>query len=335
MQPTYSWTSVKLFKLLIEKRKPIIALTLLAAVTSMVISLLIVPRYKSVVTIFPVAAGSVSHNLLSDNIAYKNLLQFGGDDELDQMMQVLHSDDIRNLVIEKFDLMTHYEIDTNTKYPRTTLYRKFTENIKFKRTEFLSIDIEVLDRDPQTASDMANYITEVIDTVMNKMMRQRALKAYKIVEREYLYYAKQMNIIEDSLAKIRKMGINNYNAQAEVFNDAYATAIAQGKTQGIKMLEEKMKILSQYGSSYNSLSEQLSYMIGRLTMLKNKYMEAKIDLDNDLPYKFVVSKAVKAEKKAYPIRWLIVLASTAGAFLLTILILLILDNLKSGERSDS
>ena len=65
-----------------------------------------------------------------------------------------------------------------------------------------------------------------------------------------------------------------------------------------------------------------------LTLRKNKYREAMIELEQDLPNAFIVNKAEKAEKKTYPIRWLIVLSTVLASFLLALIILAIIEPLK-------
>jgi uncharacterized protein involved in exopolysaccharide biosynthesis len=66
-------------------------------------------------------------------------------------------------------------------------------------------------------------------------------------------------------------------------------------------------------------------------MLKAKYAEAKVELNKAIPYKYTVSPAYKPEKKAYPVRWLIVVVSTLSAFLLGYIVLLIIDRIKNSK----
>ena len=47
----------------------------------------------------------------------------------------------------------------------------------------------------------------------------------------------------------------------------------------------------------------------------------------DLPQKFIVSDAYKAEKKSYPIRWLIMLVSTVSALFLTIIVIMVIEKI--------
>mgnify|MGYP000905269290 CR=1 FL=1 len=52
-------------------------------------------------------------------------------------------------------------------------------------------------------------------------------------------------------------------------------------------------------------------------------------------HKFTLEKASVSEKKAYPIRWLIVAVSTISAFLFAIILLLIFEKLKELKRQES
>ena len=48
----------------------------------------------------------------------------------------------------------------------------------------------------------------------------------------------------------------------------------------------------------------------------------------------IVNNAFAAEKKTYPIRWLIVVASTFSAFLLTLILLLFVESFKSIKQNN-
>jgi hypothetical protein len=51
------------------------------------------------------------------------------------------------------------------------------------------------------------------------------------------------------------------------------------------------------------------------------------DATENLPQKFVVESAYKAEKKSYPIRWVIVLVSVISTLLISILVIISFDKL--------
>ena len=145
-----------------SKRRNILFITCtLAFVSSVVFSLFIEDKYESSVILFPSTTTSISRALLNDeNYKEKDFLEFGEEEEAEQLIQILKSDEIREHIIRKFDLMNHYKIDPEAKYRRTKLIQEYESNIDFVRTKFMSVKIEVLDTDKDYAADIANEISK-------------------------------------------------------------------------------------------------------------------------------------------------------------------------------
>ena len=332
--------------------KPLLIVLITAATSSMIISGFIKPKFKSTVVFFPSTTNSISKALLSDNPGDKqDILEFGQEVEAEQMLQFLNSDNIRDRIISKYDLMKHYEIEPDSKYPLTRLNKEYESNISFERTEFMSVKIIVYDTDPQLAADIANDISDYLDSMKTNVQRQRALEGFKIVEREYIQAQELIRILDDSLKKIRSHGIYDYPVQSKILNEEFtrvssilsnetarlnvleklysekdttvinARARISGANSTMKELDVKLKNLAEYGGANVSLTDLLELQRKQLSILREKFEKAKVDAEQSLPHKFIVNHAVKAEKKTYPIRWLIVVLSTLSSLLLCVLIL--------------
>ena len=167
------------------------------------------------------------------------------------------------------------------------------------------------------------------------MQKERAIRAYKIVEGEYHQQLDFIQTMEDSLTVLRKLGVHDYESQAEMINQQLAIELAKGNKSGVKALEDKLEVLAQYGGPYVSIRDQLEFEKKQLSEIKAKYEEAKVDAEEVLPQKFVVDNAYPAEKKSYPVRWIIVLVSTISAFILGILILAVLESLGRYSKKKS
>jgi uncharacterized protein involved in exopolysaccharide biosynthesis len=319
----YKFDSVDLILYLWNKRIPLLILTGIAAVVSIIVSLTIDEKYKSEVILFPAASGSVSQDLLSSSYSEKSILKLGEDEEVEQLLQILNSDDIRDRIIEEYDLMNHYEIDS--RYPMTTLYKTYSENINFVPTKFMSVKISVMDEDPHIAAKIANKISDLTDTIFYEMQVIKATEAVKLVEKEYNAFQDEIESIEDSLTIIRSYGVVNYNAQAERYVEAYGNALIEKNFDAARKLDEKLKILAKFGGTYNSLRMRQDVLQKQIGILKVKYSEAVLDATQKLSKKYVVNKATVAEKKSYPIRWLIVVVSTFSAFILSLIFIVIND----------
>jgi len=326
---TFDFSSMDILAYIWEKRNPLIFISALAALLSIIISLTITPLYKSTVIMFPTTNASVSKDLISDSYSGRSsIYEIGAEEQAEQLLQILNSAEIRNRITEKYNLMEHYKIDPESNFPNTKLQAKYKKNIRFKLTEYMSVLIEVLDKDPSLAADIANDIAVLTDTVYNKMLRQRSYEAFLLVQKEYNDMARSLKQISDSLDYIRKMGVNNYETQAERYYEAYGKALLDGNRTAMNILEQKLSTISNYGGAYVSLSYIQEYELERFSRIKQKYAEAKLEMEQTLPYKFIVDRAYKAEKKSYPKKSIIVILSTFSAFLFGLILLILSDNLK-------
>lgn len=334
-EATKDFNSAGLFWFLMKWKKELLIIAIVAIIVSSVVSIFIKNKYKSTVILFPSSTSSVSKALLSEgNGAKQDILQFGEEEETEQLLQVLQSDDIRDAVIKNFNLLQHYDIDTASKYKYSDLFDMYDANISFKRTEFMSVKIEVLDTDPKMAADIANRISELYDSTQNKIQKQRSIKGLKLVEGKYLDFKAEMQSDEDSLNKLRAIGINDYESQSEKFYEAYAKALLENKPKVLDIINERIAILAKYGGAYVSIRDNFEHKRKQLSFLKAKYEEAKMDAEQDLPHKFVVNYGHIPEKKSYPIRWLIVLVSTLCSLFVGVLALILIENYKNLNRSN-
>lgn len=319
-------------------RKPLIIIPLFALLASVIFSgpTFITPKFKSTVILFPTSTNSISKALLAVRSGEKqDVMQFGEDEQAEQLLQILNSNKIRDKIIDKYNLLDHYEIKPDAKYRITKLYRAYSNNISFRRTEYMAVKITVLDKNAQMAADIANDIASHLDSIKNAIQKERAIKAFKIVETEYFKQRAYMHYMEDSLTKLRILGVHDYESQAEMINRQLAIELARGNKSGIKALESKLDVLAKYGGPYVSIRDDLEFEKEQLSLVKAKYDEAKIDAVEVLPQKFVVDSAYKAEKKSYPVRWIIVFISVVSSFLLAVFVLAVFDSLSGNTKKKS
>ncbi|NTV83841.1 MAG: hypothetical protein HGA23_06010 [Bacteroidales bacterium] len=309
--------SLNLLQLLFKWKWPLAIITLAAIIAAVVFSspYFLKPKYKSTVIMFPVATNSISKVLISQNAGIKeDILGIGEEEQAEQMLQLLNSNLIRDRIVTKYNLLEHYNIPQNSKFKYTRLFREYENNIKFRRTEYMAVKITVFDTDPQIAADIANDIAALLDSTKNLMQKERALKAFKIVENEYVALQSEIQTIVDSLQWLGRKGINDYERQSEVLNLQLAIAISQNNQHAIKLMQQKLDTIGKYGGTFLSLKNALEFKTEQLILLKTKYQESKVDAEEFLPQKFVVNSAYKAEKKSYPIRWIILVVTVFIVF---------------------
>jgi uncharacterized protein involved in exopolysaccharide biosynthesis len=239
----------------------------------------------------------------------------------------LNSNKIRDRIIQKFNLVQHYKIDSTSRYKNEFLYKEYERNITFRRTEYMAVQISVLDKDPQMAADIANKIADLLDSAKNQMQRQRAYSGYRIVEAEYNSLKEEVDKVADSLVAIGKLGVNDVEYQSQALNTQMAIATSNNNRSAMAALQKRLDVLGQYGGIYMSLKNALEFKTHQLTLLQAKLKEAKVDAEEDLPQKFIVNNAYKAERKSYPVQWLIVVVSTFSAFFFSIIVIIIMEKI--------
>lgn len=338
-----------------------LVVTLVAALASLIFSgpYFITPKYRSTVIFFPAATNSISKAILvSSGSENQDIMAFGAEEQAEQSLQILNSDEIRDHIINKYDLINHYKIDTNKEYPLTRLFREYADNIKFSRTEYMSVRIDVLDEDPEVAASIANDIAALLDTMKTKIQRSRVVTVLGVLEKAYSEMQSTIQVKEDSLTKLRQDGVMDFKNQSTIWNEEYAKAYSaynnekasltilskyrndddssivntkariEGASARMYHLQKQLDRLASYGGASVSLNEELSLDRKELSTLKEQYSKLKIDATQELSHTFIVNKAERSEKKSYPTRWLIVLITTFGALGLGLSVLLIRERLK-------
>lgn len=311
---------------ILKYKIPILIVIIISSVLSIIVCKAIVPKYRSTVILFATSSSSISQSLVTESQQRKDILKFGEQEDVEQLMQILMSNEIRNMIIQKYNLFDHYKIDLNSKYPNTNMAQEFNSNVKISRTQYMSVKIDVLDVSPDTAALIANDFVVFVDSAFVKIQKERAQKAYDIVEKEFKEQKNKIKEIEDSLMSLSKLGVIDVKSQTEKYIEQYAIAVANRNVSASTELEKKLELLAAYGSAHTILKEQMYEEIKRLSSIEAKYREAKVDLESNLPNTYVVSPAEKSERKATPVCWLIVFTSVISSFFLSLIILIIFDN---------
>ena len=307
-------------------RRPLLLFTFIAVVLGAIVSspLIITPTFKSTAVIYPTTTNSISQALLTEHNPYrKDVLEFGEELEAERLLQVLNTDEMRNRIIEEFGLFEHYEINPEAEHANTWMTLAYNENFSFKRTELMSIKLEVLDKDPQLAADMCNRIVDLIDVVVKRIKQERAQQAIVILEDRDANLSGRLFSIHDSLEVLRSHGVLDVSVQAERLTEYYAQALSKGNTSGARALKKEFNNLVQYGGNYFRLFEELELVQEQLNAIRLEKENISVELDAQLTNRFVINKAVAADKKAYPIRWLIVVFAGLSTFIMTLVLLYI------------
>jgi tyrosine-protein kinase Etk/Wzc len=200
--------SVKLLAKIYTWRKKLIVVSVIAAVLSIAISFLCRLNTRQLLLCFLLSTFSVSKLLIEQNQgAQEDYMDLGDEDDAEKLLQILNSTEIRTRIADQYDLWANWDIEKNTVHSQHYLKLKWEDMVSFKRTNFVSIKVEVYDYVAERSAKIANSIVAYADTVKFKMTRQVAQQALQITKDEYYATIHRINELEDSLQAIKELGV--------------------------------------------------------------------------------------------------------------------------------
>lgn len=323
MNQEQNLNSGQLLAFLWKKRKPIIIITSVAFVVAIAVSLMITPYYMARAVVFPTKSNSVDYNTNSRN----SVVEFGDEADAERLLQVLISPEIRDSLTIKYDLYKHYEIDSNESHARYEFQKIYEGNIKFERTRYNSINIDVYDTDPIIATDIANDIVRLVDTVMNRMIRQRSIGPKHAVEHEVSLIRQEMGDYSDRLRALSDSGVVSKDARSNLQTD-HLEALKAGKTELAKEIQRKIDATQKYATDYDIYTNLSDFFALRYSNILDVNDQAAQYANTNIQQTIRHSMAEIPDKKAKPKRAIIVLFATFSAFLFAIFLLLAIEKIK-------
>ncbi len=309
-----------------RKRKILILITGIAGVVSTVVSLMMTPLYLSTAIVFPAATSTVSFS--EQRNAKAAAMDFGEEEQAEQLVQILQSSRIRNKIVDQFDLMKHYDIDTTDANKHYLLMKEYEGHFAFIRTRYGSIQIDVLDPNPQLAADMANKIVDLIDTVKNNMVAERTWPAFEINTRKKNLLDQDLKLVLVKMDSLADLGVVSIEGRTNLFQ-----AFVDAKNQEDRtFLRKQIDVNLKYGAKFDALEQIRDEKIVKLEKFLDSYEQAESDANSVFNHKFVVEQAVVADKKDQPKRLIIVLLSMIGTFVFMVFALLIADRIKELKK---
>ena len=308
-----------------------------AVVLAYVAGSLIPPHYRSTAIIYAPRTNAVSQIILAEESVNERLdmKAYAMEEETEQMMQLLNSREIKDALIQKYDLVNHYDLDTQKRYWQTKLYNYLEKSLVVKRTKYGAISISFEDKDTQLACTIANDVVCLLDSFKHQVENERAIASYNVLVQHLDEIHREQARIADSLEVVMQHGVYDFSTQSERTTQQYAIAVAQGNTAGMQRLEAEMKKLAEWGPKSAALLEVQENFCRYEALCRQQILNVKADMSNNIPTKFVIEKAIVADKKCYPKKSILMTVSGVGAWLLTLIILLVIENLKDIPSADN
>ncbi len=307
---------INVLQLLLKWKFHLVIIVVIAVILAVVFSspFFITPKFESNAVVYPA-----------------NISPYSDESETEQMLQIFQSNEIRDSIIKKFDLARHWEIDSSYKYFYTTLMWEYSQNVKIGKTPYEGVSVEVMDKDPQMACDIVNSILDYYD---KKVRRMHEIKFNEVVMMFERAIRKKQNYIDSLENKFYELsteyGLLDYSSQSREIARGYLKTIDGSGASHINSKEvlRLKENIEKKGGEFIYLQFLLEQEAESFAALKRDYEKAYMDADRQFSYTNIITKPFVADKKAYPVRWLIVVISAIASFFVAFLVVLIIENYK-------
>ncbi len=160
--------------------KLLLIVFVVAAIASAVASMFIKPLYMSTGVMMPTNSNRLTKAIMDYHYSM-DFMDYGAEDDCEHAVQILMSKQMETAVCDHFNLMEHYAIKPTDKYKKTDLSKRYKRYVTVKRTDYLGVQVSVLDQDPQMAADIVNYMLDMYDTICHDMHHERAVDAAEVM----------------------------------------------------------------------------------------------------------------------------------------------------------
>jgi capsular polysaccharide biosynthesis protein len=289
-------------------------IVLIAIVLAAIFSspMFITPKFKSFAIVYP-----------------SNISPYSDESETEQMLQILQSSDIRDSIIRKFSLAKHYKIDSSYKYFRTTMIWEYSQNVRVSKTTFEGINIEVMDKDPKIACDMVNSIIYYYNKKVRKLHEDKFKEVVELYDRSILKKQHYIDSLENRFVELSTTyGLLDYGNQSREIARGYLRTIDGSSGINTKEVLRLKQNIELKGGEFMLLQSLIQQEAGKFSELKREYEKAYMNFDRRFSYTNVITEPFVADKKSFPVRWLIVVITSLATFFVAFLAILIFENYK-------
>ena len=273
------------------------------------------PKFKSTARIYPT-----------------NIWVLSEESETEQMLEIINSRDIKLKMFDAFALDQVYKINRNDPHYMTYMFDIYNKNVNASKTKFETVEIKVMDYEPHRASDMCDSIIRFYNRKVREMHKAKDWEMVEISRKNLEKKYAELDTLVTELDVVRKeYGILDFKRQVEKVTEGYMNALASGRASSpdAKKIQELYNNLAEKGTKTRIMEARFDYLMNSIDSLTNLHDVHLSEYEKDITYAHVVEYPVPADKKSYPVRWLIVAFSTISAVFLVLLVFLILDYRKT------
>lgn len=284
-------------KIFFKWLKPIAYLCIGVGIGTAAISLLLSNYYESTTTFYASSVDQAKPGQIFGT-STRDIEFYGDDRDNDRLLTIAESNDLKDYMIQTFDLYKHYDIDPTKDRAAYNVQQKFNKYYNVIKTKRDAIELSIEDTDKELAAKMVNAAREKVDELAVKIIKEQLQNFQRSLEKNIQEKNSQLNILGDSILVLRtRYGVYNTETQGEVFATQILTAEselarANAKLNSLKSSGAPRDTLAQlaaniagYKSQVNTLTQRIQdFNAGQSQVLvlerRQKDMSNKLGVEN-------------------------------------------------------
>ncbi len=345
---------IEVIQVLLKWRKTILKIVLATIVISVIAVLLTSVYYESNTTYYVASNDLSMPEPVGNRLKEKSF--YGNDDDINRSIAIANSSELINFMVDSFDLMKVYDIDSKSKRAKYAVRLNFLKHYDVKKTKLDAIQLSIESKSPEMAKNMVvaakNKIAELtkkmVKSVQSKMLattknslreKKRAIDQMSLqlqaVRDTYKIYnvlsqseALSQDIVSASTQIVKeKARLSVLSKSTGIRRDtlSFIKARISGLEQGYLETKKNLELFNRGLSKLVLLESTFKGAVKQYQLDKERYKQLEAALNNDNEVLIVVEKAEVPTIKSRPKRSLIVIGATLAALLFSILGVLILD----------
>lgn len=242
------WT---LIRAVLNRRWFIIGVTGFTGIAAVIISLLLPNWYLAETRLL--IPGQTSSGLLSGVISGRvgssaSSLLGGLISDYQQELAILDSRTVKQSVVEEFDLIEVYDL-ADSESPMNHTIQELEGNIEFVvDNEYNYLAVQVYDKEPQRAADMANFFVSKLNQVGIDLSTETARSYRQTVENRYQETEDSLSTVLSAIRALQeKTGVLDLPAQGAAFMEG----LTEWRSQIFLAELEFENLLSFYGPNHS------------------------------------------------------------------------------------
>lgn len=151
-----------LVTVLINNRKKIVFISILCSTIAVGITFFIPKKYYAEGIVYPTNSNSIKE-VVNNSV-------FGHEYQTDRLIQLFESQQMKQNLLKKFNLIDYYGLDTNRKDWRFNLNKRYANDISFRRSKYMAVKVSVNSSSPTMSANMVNCMLSYIDTIRKDIL---------------------------------------------------------------------------------------------------------------------------------------------------------------------